>query len=323
MYHHPMLKGPSRHMRDRLHRSRARLLDWRDTLRLADWPRGDGAANNAADARVGVVIASYNTCDVLGWCLFGLFRVLADPRVVRVVVVDNGSTDGTLDLLDALRDAGLISVRINRRQEGHGVALNQGIELLRREQLAAKPGEGLDYLWMLDSDALVLRPDVLDCVLPRMQADGACLAGEYLPREMLPEIDGYAHPSSLLIRPSALWRRPIVPFDRSGAPALRLQQRMQRLGWMRLDFPFMAGGYVLHVGRSTLQAVWRDQEQRHSMFAWASENSQPHYHGHPRGPAMLRSFLDVMQREVGAPKQGALVRTLTARTRVDLPRVLA
>ncbi len=298
-----------------------RLLDRRDTVRLADWPGRGVAPSRAADARVGVVIASYNTRDVLGWCLFGLFRVLADPRVARVVVVDNGSTDGTVSLLTALRDTGLISLRLNRRQEGHGVALNQGIELLRKEQLTAKPGEGLDYLWMLDSDALVLRPDVLDCVLPRMQADGACLAGEYLPREMQPEIDGYAHPCSLLIRPAELWRRPIVPFDRSGAPALRLQQRMLRLGRKRIDAPFMAQGHVLHLGRTTLQAVWRNQEQRHSMFAWASENSRPHYHGHPRGAAMLQAFLNAMQREVGTPEQDALVRALAVRTRVELPAV--
>ena len=299
-------------------RESARLLDWQEAWQRVDWPREPSAPRPPELARVGVVIASYNTQEILSACLFGLLRVLADPRIVRIVVVDNASTDGTPKLLSALQDAGLVQALLNSRQRSHGPALNQGIEWLRRKQLAAAPGEEFDWSWSLDSDALVLRPDVLDHVLPRMVAEKAGLAGEYLSREMTPEIDGYAHPCSLMIRPAAVWRRPIVPFGRSGAPAMCMQKRMVALGWKRLDFPFMSAGHVLHLGCSTLQAVWRNEERNHPLFSWATTANQPHYHGHPQGPRLWQTFQNAMRCELGGPDQDSLVRALAGNTRVEL-----
>jgi hypothetical protein len=296
----------------------ARLLDWQDALFRADWPSEPSPPRAPERARVGVVIASYNTCAILSECLFSLLRVLADPRVVRIVVVDNASTDASPNLLSALQEAGLIQALFNSRQRSHGPALNQGVEWLRRKQLEEGPGEGLDWIWMLDSDALVLRSDVLDHVLPRMIAAKAGLAGEYLPREMTPEIDGYAHPCSLMIRPAEVWRRPIAPFGRSGAPAMCMQQRLDKLGWPRMNFPFMSAGYVLHLGGRTLQAVWRDRERHHPLFAWATQVNQPHYHGHPQGPRLWQAFQNAMQRELGGQDPEDLVRALAGKTRVEL-----
>lgn len=300
------------------HRESARLLNWHDARVRVDWPRESSPPQWPEIARIGVVIASYNTRDILYGCLFGLLRVLADPRVVRIVVVDNASTDGTPELLSALQEAGLIQARLNPRQRSHGAALNQGLEWLRRKQIESSPGEGIDGIWILDSDALVLRPDVLDRVLPRMVAEQAGLAGEYLPRELSPEIDGYAHPCSLMLRPAEVWRGPIPPFDRSGAPAMRMQQCMVALGWKRLDFPFMSAGYVLHLGCSTLQAVWRNQERGHPLFAWAAKENQPHFHGHPQGVQLWRTFQQVLQRELDGEDLDSRVRALTRKTRVDL-----
>lgn len=300
------------------HRESARLLDWHETRGRADWPREPSPSRPPESARIGVVIASYNTRDILFGCLFGLRRVLADPRVVHVVVVDNASTDGTPELLSALQEAGLIQALLNPRQRSHGPALNQGLEWLRRKQIESASGKRIDWVWILDSDALVLRPDVLDAVLPRMAAEQAGLAGEYLSREMTLKIDGYAHPCSLMLRPADVWRRPIPPFDRSGAPAMRMQQRMAALGWKRLDFPFMSAGYVLHLGCSTLQAVWRNQERGHPLFAWSAKENQPHYHGHPQGPRRWRAFQQVLQRELDGEDLDSFVRVLARKTRVEL-----
>jgi hypothetical protein len=152
-----------------------------------------------------------------------------------------------------------------------------------------------------------------------MIAENACLAGEYLSRDMTPEIDGYAHPCSMIIRPTEVWRRPMVPFDRSGAPAMRMQKRMVARGWKRLDFPFMSAGYVLHLGCSTLQAVWRNQERHHPLYAWAMTENKPHYHGHPQGALWLQSFLGAMQKELDGQGPESLVRALAGKTRVALP----
>lgn len=300
------------------HRESARLLDWHETRVRADWPREPSPSRSPESARIGVVIASYNTREILHGCLFSLLRVLADPRVVHVVVVDNASTDGTPELLSALQEAGLIQALLNPRQRSHGPALNQGLEWLRQKQIESASGSRIDWVWILDSDALILRPDVLDAVLPRMVAEQAGVAGEFLSREMTPEIDGYAHPCSLMLRPADVWRRPIPPFDRSGAPAMRMQQRMAALGWKRLDFPFMSAGYVLHLGCSALQAVWRNQERGHPLFVWSAKENQPHYHGNPQGPRRWRAFQQVLQRELDGEDLDSFVRVLARKTRVEL-----
>lgn len=77
-------------------------------------------------ADLSVIIVSYNTRDVLSRCLSALSSSIAAADV-EVIVVDNGSTDGTLDLLSNSHPA--VRVVANGTNVGFAAANNQGIAL--------------------------------------------------------------------------------------------------------------------------------------------------------------------------------------------------
>jgi len=87
-------------------------------------------------------------------------------------VVDNASTDGSLELLDALHGAALIHLIRNRRQRDHGPALTQAISWLARRQREVDRREQLDYVWILDSDLIVLRPTAVCDAISRARGVG-------------------------------------------------------------------------------------------------------------------------------------------------------
>jgi GT2 family glycosyltransferase len=90
---------------------------------------------------VSVVVVSWNRRDDLRRCL-GSIRKAGGPDV-EVVVVDNGSTDGSREMLEADRGVRLVVVPENI---GPAAARNRGIATARG-----------DYILLLDSDAAVTR----------------------------------------------------------------------------------------------------------------------------------------------------------------------
>lgn len=102
------------------------------------------------------VVVTFNRAALLVGCLRAVLAQGRRPD--RVVVVDNGSTEGTVQ---ALRDAGLLD--------------GAGIELVRLERNAGSTGgfaagvragleTGADWLWLMDDDAEP-RPDGLEALL--------------------------------------------------------------------------------------------------------------------------------------------------------------
>ena len=89
-------------------------------------PIGAGRAQAATD--IGAVVVSYQSAHTIGECLRLL---LASTSVVRVIVVDNASVDGTLAIVEALCDRypHLYLVR-NRDNRGFAAACNQGASAL-------------------------------------------------------------------------------------------------------------------------------------------------------------------------------------------------
>ena len=74
------------------------------------------------EPRLGLVIPAFNET---GTIELALERVLAQPFVCEVIIVDDGSTDGTRDVLEAIDDP-RVRVIFHETNQGKGAALRTG-----------------------------------------------------------------------------------------------------------------------------------------------------------------------------------------------------
>lgn len=218
---------------------------------------------------VTVITVSYNTRELTALLLWSLRRILAwEP--LEVVVVDNGSRDGSAELLTRVSAAGGCRLIANAGNAMHGPALNQAMSFL------AASGPGLPrWVWVLDSDVVVSRPGALSQAVERAEEAGAAIAGESW-RDPGRETDRFLA-YSLLIDPARIWRESIEPFADGGDPAFDLLRSAQAEGETLTEFPFARDGYVIHRGRSSLAAVWKSNESAHPSYDWARDHHEPHF----------------------------------------------
>src|SRR5919199_6420498 len=94
-------------------------------LQRAPWPIDLDSARSDRKP-VGIVVANFDTRRLIAQLVFSLYRLLGRSEFAQIVVVDNGSTDGSPELLEALHDAHLIHLIRNSGQHYHGPALTQG-----------------------------------------------------------------------------------------------------------------------------------------------------------------------------------------------------
>ena len=111
-----------------------------------------------------IIVVNWNTRSLLENCIAAVRRRTAIPY--ELVLVDNGSADGSRELLEAIRDA---STRVILLPENRGYAagINVGIERATGE-----------ILCLLNSDTTVTTgwlPNLLNC----MERSGASLVGPY------------------------------------------------------------------------------------------------------------------------------------------------
>jgi glycosyltransferase involved in cell wall biosynthesis len=215
--------------------------------------------------RVAVVTVNSNTREFLARLLFSLYRTLPKGSVQTIVVVDNGSTDGSVGLLRELAAGGLIHLIENAQQRYHGPALNQAFSYLAQARRERSPAEA-DYVWILDSDVIVLRSDALARPLVRLHGAHAALLGQF---EHVTLAQGYAELWSLLVDPARVWRLTLPPFYDEGAPARRLQTALRILDVPILSFPYCRDEYILHAGGAALLGIASGRLASNRYYAWA------------------------------------------------------
>ena len=233
------------------------------------WP----CSRRADTGGVVVVAVNYNTRDLIALLVWSIHRALGG-QVQSVLVVDNGSTDGSRALLEGCREAGLCELIANNANRYHGPALNQAMS-----HLAARERDALversRWVWLLDSDCLVVRGDVLTDAISAASARSAALVGErwWDPWHGCDRLALH----SLLMDPARVWRPSRRPFGGDGDPAYELERSCVGAGLPVLVFPFVSKGYVVHRGRGTLASVRTRREDTNRLFQWATTHHQAHF----------------------------------------------
>jgi glycosyltransferase involved in cell wall biosynthesis len=260
---------------------------------------------------VGIVVASSNTRRLVAQLVFSLYRLLGEGEFAELVVVDNASTDGSRELFDALDDGGLIHLIRHREQRYHGPALTQGVSWLAGRQRRSDRSDELDYVWVLDSDVIVLRSDTVRQALrafgdARVAAVGQKLGDPAYDR-LLTRNREVLEPCSLMLDPALVWRGRIPPFVEDGAPAIPLQVAADRRGLRLVPFPFVEERYVLHLGRGSLREVADSGDTENRYYSWAVGHRDYHFAGNRDGPRLYRAFCDLFEAEVGDLRPETLV----------------
>lgn len=251
------------------------------------WP----GAPEASCERVAVVSVSYNTRELTGFLLWSLRRIVNWPDL-EIVIVDNGSRDGSAELLAEAGRAGVCALVANDVNGQHGPGLNQGISWL-----APRPGPLPAWTWILDSDVIAARPDVLSAALAAAQGDSAALVGEpsWDPWHKVERFGLY----SLLLDPAQVWRHGIEPFADGGDPSFDLLSSAARSGLRLAALPFTADGHVIHRGRGSLAAVFEAGDRSHPLYDWAIGHHDPHFGKVPGADLRYTALLRAFRKETG------------------------
>lgn|GEM_PF-3546904 len=115
-----------------------------------------------ASPRVSVIIAAYNDRERLHRCLLSLAGQVSLSDIAELIVVDDGSTDGTSEMV---------------RRDHPGVRLvpgdNRGAEIARNRGVDAASG---DIIAFIDSDCTA-EPGWLDCIVERLRDNRSLVVG--------------------------------------------------------------------------------------------------------------------------------------------------
>jgi glycosyltransferase involved in cell wall biosynthesis len=251
------------------------------------WPAGPGASRESVTA----LTVSYNTRELTAFLVWSLRTIVSWPEL-EIVVVDNGSRDGSAELLAEAGRDGVCTLLANRDNRHHGPGLNQGISYL-----AARPGPRPAWIWILDSDVVAARPDALSAAVAAAREHSAALVGE--PQHDQWHSDGRFGMYSLLMDPAVAWQEHVGPFEDGGDPSLGLLVSAARLGIPMAPFPFAAAGHVIHRGRGSLAAVYAAGDRAHPDYEWAEDHRVPHFAGVPGADQRYRALLEEFRQQTG------------------------
>jgi glycosyltransferase involved in cell wall biosynthesis len=265
------------------------------------WPRTPDHSDGG-QPRVAIVVVNFNTARLISQLLFSLYRILGRSEFATVVVVDNGSTDGSRQILESLAAAQLIHLVANAEQQYHGPALNQGISWLADRQESADPAHRIRYVWTLDSDVVVLRRDTARDALGAFDGTAAAVGQSQdnpVTSRAMRNNPSMLSPFSLILDPVQIWQPSIPPFIEDGAPATGMQLAADADGLRLVSFPFVERGYLIHLGRGTLKTIVDSRDTTNRYYEWAAGHNEPYYMGQEGAPSTYQRFCEVFDEEVG------------------------
>ena len=119
-------------------------------------------SNNTTRSLASIIVPTWNQLEFTRQCIAALRRFTRPPW--ELIVIDNGSTDGTAAYLGGVQEAAAVPVTVisNTANRGFPAAINQGLQAARG-----------DYLVLLNNDVVVT-----DAWLEQMVALANATAGE-------------------------------------------------------------------------------------------------------------------------------------------------
>src|SRR5262249_28249265 len=173
-------------------------------------------------------------------------------RVHRIVIVDNRSRDGGVPFLRALaRRVGRVDLTEHRHFLNHARGMRSCVATLDRIDRGEPAVPPANLLLFCDPDVVFLNPATLRDLGDAVVEENAAFAGEL--RRPPPDLDVQA--SFFVVQRDTYQRGDIVPLVNHGSPALWMQRSIWRAGLPVVDFPSNYGGYILHRGRSAVEAA--------------------------------------------------------------------
>lgn len=102
--------------------------------------------------KLSIIIVSFNTKEILKNCINTVIRNSRNINY-EIIVIDNASEDGSLDLLNSISKKHPLKIIVNRKNLGFGHANNQGMKVAKG-----------NYLLLLNSDTIIkdnLFPEII------------------------------------------------------------------------------------------------------------------------------------------------------------------
>ena len=232
------------------------------------------------DPRFAIVVVNASTTHFLKL----LLTTLADQErldiVERVIIVDNRSRDGGRSFVRALTGrVERVHLAENRVFCNHARGMRRGLRLLRRVERKVPERRRANLLLFVDSDVVFRNPETLLDVAAVIVAHEGALAGELRRLHRYPD----AHASFFAVRRDIYDRPEIWPWVNHGSPAYWMQRSIWEAGLTVVDFSANHGGWILHRGRTGVEAARRFTPRR----AHGTVQGQfPHFMGVPDGPAV-------------------------------------
>ena len=145
-------------------------------------------------------------------------REFIGERAYEIIVVDRGSTDGTVEWLKEQRDVRLLQPKLRSRGHGHGEAAEMGVQAAHYETIVLLDSDAhpVDHTW------LEVTADRLD---EKTRLAGAVFHGDH---------DGnphgwYVHPHFMVFRKSdlgdSITLRKVAKWDTGEAATVRVHER--------------------------------------------------------------------------------------------------
>ncbi|MBN1980465.1 MAG: glycosyltransferase [Chitinivibrionales bacterium] len=253
----------------------------------------DTSAVQVMENNITIIIVHSNTLQLTAHAIYSIYEKIAyTDGAVRIVVVDNCSTDSSASFLEILARNGYIDLVKLTHPVQHGPGLNIGARHVHFFEENLSLEQKTSIFLFLDSDVIILRGEVLTDSRKELFSQKDNAAAAQLQSDQLSDDGGYPHPSCLLMKKNIYESSRIKPFMKGGVPAKNLAKSIRRNNYCIVDFPFRKMNYILHIGRGTLKKLKEYHIMDNPLYKWSLDHYSPHYHGNPEGEKIFRNEQD-------------------------------